>query len=368
MERTRLSDNVTAAVPPPGDRVDTFYQAGLDSFWEIDLWGRIRRSIQSEDASLQASIEDYRDVLVSLYAEVASTYVDVRSLQARIRFALGNVKTQRGSLKLTEDRRDAGIGSDLEVSQAELNLARTESFVPILRALLAATIHRLGVLLGDPPNALYAELAPDAPIPQPPDEILLGLPAELLRQRPDIRRAERELASETARIGVATADLYPTFSLVGTFTVEALAADNVFSSGSKAYGFGPALRWNLFDGARVRNRIRVEEARTEQELARYEQTVLRALEDTENAMVDYVEESDRRDALVRSVVAARKAVKLVNTLYKIGLTDFQNVLDMERSRFVQEDQLAESEGLVTKNLVRIYKALGGGWASATTAP
>jgi len=367
-QRVRTSEQVLESLAPPQDRVDTFYQAGIDSFWEMDVWGRIERSIESEDARLRASIEDYRDVLVSLYAEVAATYVDVRSLQARIHFALGNIETQRGSLELTENRRDAGIGSDLEVSQAALNLARTESFIPVFRGLLAGAIHRLGVLLGEPPGTLYAELTGQVPIPGPPDEIVVGLPAELLRQRPDIRAAERELASQTARIGVATADLYPTFSLVGTFTVEAFDADSVFDSGSKAYGFGPALRWNLFDGGRVRNRIRVEEARTEQALARYEQTVLRGFEDLENAMVDYVEESERRDALLRSVVAARKSVELVNTLYRTGLTDFQNVLDMERTLFEQEDQLADSEGLVSKNLIRIYKALGGGWAPPTTTP
>jgi NodT family efflux transporter outer membrane factor (OMF) lipoprotein len=368
IQRTRESEEVLGVVPPSVDRTDTFYETGLDSFWEIDLWGRIRRGVQSTDASLQASIEDYRDVLVSLYAEVATTYVDVRSLQARILFALGNVETQRGSLKLTEDRRDAGIGSDLEVSQAALNLATTESFVPTFRALLAAAIHRLGVLLGDTPSALYAELTPEAPIPEPPAEIVLGLPAELLRQRPDIRGAERELAAQTARIGVATADLYPTFSLGGTFTLAAFDADGVFDSGSTAFGFGPSVRWNLFDGGRVLNRIRVEDARTEQALARYERTVLRGLEDIENAMVSYVQESERRDALFRSVIAARKAAELVDTLYRTGLTDFQNVLDMERSLFEQEDQLAESEGFVSKNLIRIYRALGGGWASTTTSP
>jgi NodT family efflux transporter outer membrane factor (OMF) lipoprotein len=353
-QRTRTSEEVLAATAPPGKRTDTFYQAALDSFWEIDLWGRITRSIESADASLQASIESYRDVLVSL--------------QARIRFAVGNAETQRGSLKLTEDRRDAGIGSELEVSQAALNLAATQSFIPSLRAALARSIHRLGVLLGESPSSLYAELLPDGPIPAPPEEILVGLPTELLRQRPDIRRAERELAAQTAEIGVATAALYPTFSLVGTFALESFRASEWLERKSLAHGFGPAFRWNLFDGGRVRNAIRVEDARTEQAIARYEQSVLDALEEVENAMVSYVQESDRRDALARAVAAARKSVELVNTLYRTGLTDFQNVLDMERSLFEQEDALAESEGLVTQALIRIYKALGGGWAPATTAP
>jgi NodT family efflux transporter outer membrane factor (OMF) lipoprotein len=367
-QRTRTSEEVLAATAPPGKRTDTFYEVALDSFWEIDLWGRITRSIESADASVQASLENYRDVLVSLYAEVAVTYVEVRSLQARIRFALGNIETQRGSLKLTEDRRDAGIGSELEVSQAALNLASTQSFIPSLRAALSQAIHRLGVLLGEAPTALYAELLPDAPIPAAPEQILVGLPAELLRQRPDIRRAERALAAQTAEIGIATAALYPRFSLVGTFALESFRASEWLKRKSLAYGFGPAFRWNLFDGGRVRSAIGVEDARTEQALARYEQSVLDALEEVENAMVSYVQESDRRDALSRAVVAARKSVELVNILYRTGLTDFQNVLDMERSRFEQEDALAESQGRVTQEVIRLYKALGGGWAPATTAP
>jgi NodT family efflux transporter outer membrane factor (OMF) lipoprotein len=367
-QRTRDSENVLGTIPPPGSRTDTFYSLGVDASWEIDVWGRIRRSVESARSNLQASVEDYRDVLVSLYAEVAATYVDVRSLQARLRYALGNVETQRGSVKLTEDRRDAGIGSDLDVSQARLNLSSTESFVPALRSALAQAIHRLGVLLGEPPNALYGELTAEAPTPAAPDEILIDVPANLIRQRPDIRRAERQLAAQTARIGVATAELYPRFSLSGVFAFESFLSSEFLDSDSRAYQFGPFFRWNLFDGGRVRNAIRAEEAVTEQALARYEQSVLRALEEAEDAMVAYAQESERRDALGRSVAAAQKSVELVNTLYRTGLTDFQNVLDMERSLFEQQDALAESEGLVTRNLIRIYKALGGGWAADTTPP
>ncbi len=367
-ERSRASENVTTAVPAPQSRTDTFYQIGLDSSWEIDVWGRIRRSVESEEAGFRASVEDYRDVLVSLYADVASTYVDVRTLEARIRAALGNVGTQRQSLQLTIDRRDAGIGSDLDVSQAEVNLASTEAFVPTLRTRLAAAIHRLGVLLGEHPSALYAELAPELPIPAPPAQILVGLPAELLRQRPDVRRAERDLAAQTARIGVATAQLYPRFSLSGFFAFESVLAGEWLESKSRGYSFGPTFRWNLFDGGRVRNAIQVEDARAEQALARYEQSVLDALEEVENAMVAYVQENDRRDALNRSAEAARRAVELVKTLYRTGLTDFQNVQTTEQDQFVQEDALAESEGNVTKSLIGIYRALGGGWAPPASAP
>ncbi|MBW2712410.1 MAG: efflux transporter outer membrane subunit [Deltaproteobacteria bacterium] len=362
--RTRPSKGISQNMPPPANRHDTLYATGLDAVWEMDVWGRIRRSVESADADMQASIEDYRDVQVTLYAEVALNYVEIRALQTRIDYALGNVKTQSDALKLTQDRRDAGIGSDLEVSQAELNLARTESAVPSLRQRLAEAIHRLGVLMGEPPNALYAELSEHEPIPAPEaSEILIGLPTELLRQRPDVRSAERELAAQTARIGVATAELYPSFSLNGSFEFAAYSSSSFFSSGNKAWGVGPTFRWNLFDGGRVRSLIRVEDARAEQAAARYEHTILRAMEEVEDAMVAFVEESARREALTRSTAAAQKSSDLVLILYRTGLTDFQNVLDMDRSLFLEQDALGESEGRVSQNLIRIYKALGGGWAA-----
>jgi NodT family efflux transporter outer membrane factor (OMF) lipoprotein len=367
-ERTRTSEAVTSSLPPGQSRVDTFYSVGGSAFWEFDLWGRIRRSVESADASLQASIEDYRDIQVSLYSEVALSYVNVRTIQQRIRFAEGNVGTQLGSLRLTQDRRRAGIGSDLDVSQAELNLASTEAFIPSLRIELAREIHALGVLLGEHPSALYPELAPERPIPAAPEQVLVDLPANLLRQRPDIRRSERLLASQNAQIGVAQAELYPSFSLGGTLAIEAFSAGDMFTSGSDSYGFGPAFRWTIFDGGRIRSQIRVEDARTQQALAAYEESVLRALEEVETSMVSFAQEQEREDALARSVSAARRAVELVNTLYKTGLTDFQNVLDSERSLFEQEDDLAVSTGRVTGSLIAIYRSLGGGWSPDTATP
>ncbi len=343
-------------------RTDEFFKFGGEGSWEIDFWGKIDRSIESADASLAASVEDYRDVLVVLYADVSTNYVEVRALQDRIKYVRGNIETQRKSLQLTKDRFDAGLAPDLDVQQAELNLARTESTLPSLQMQLVQTVNRLGVLLGEHPDALHLELGKPASIPKPLDQIMFGLPVELLRQRPDIRQAERELAAQTALIGVAKADLYPSFSLFGTFEVAANDFSDVFDySKSRMHSFGPSFRWNIFDGGRVRNRIRVEDARTEQALNRYEQTVLTALEDVENAMVSYIQEDVRRDALERSVVAARKSTDLVKTLYISGLTDFQNVQEMERFQFEQEDQFAESEGKVIQNLISIYRSLGGGW-------
>ncbi len=345
---------------PLADNPGNFYSLGLDSSWELDFWGRIRRSVESAEANLQASVEDYRDALVVLLSEIARSYVEVRTLQARILFAEKNIEAQRNTLKATKDRFKADISPELDVYQAELNLARTESILPDLLTALVRTINRIGVLTGQHPGAVQDILAPPAPIPNADGDILVGIPSDLLRQRPDVRRAERQLASQTALIGVAVADLYPRFALFGEFGLE--ATSNLFNGGNRFYSFGPSFRWNIFSAGRIRSRVMVEDARAEQLLAGYELTVLNALEEVENAMVAYAQEQDRREMLARSVSAAQKSVELVEQLYKLGLTDFQNLLDMERSLFEQQDRLAESEGRMTQNLVSLYKALGGGWS------
>ncbi len=359
-ERTRQSEGIVRNPGAPQKRVDNFYSLGLDASWEIDVFGRIGRSVESADAGLQASIEDYRDVLVSLYSEVALSYIDVRAFQARIQFSKDNIATQAGTVTLTQDRLAAEIAPELDVRQAELNLARTEAELPRLEQAKVQAINRLGVLLGQPPAMLHPILEVDGPIPRPPQRIAAGLPSELLRQRPDIRAAERQLAAQTAQIGVATADLYPRFSLSGTFAFET-AGSAIFGDGNHAWSFGPAFRWNIFNGGRVRNNILAQDARANQLLSDYENTVLEALEDVENSLVAFEQERIRRDALERSVIAAEESVRLVKELYIAGLTDFQNVLDMERSLAEQQDDLAESAGLVSQNLVALYRSLGGGW-------
>jgi NodT family efflux transporter outer membrane factor (OMF) lipoprotein len=361
--RSRPSENGLLAGLPVGT-VDemSMHSVGVDASWEIDVFGRISRSVEAAQASMEASIENYRDVMVSMYSEVAQSYVDVRALQARLQFAQDNVKLQRDTLKLTRDRRAAELVPELDVEQAALVLASTESSIPLLRQAEAQAIHRLSVLLGQSPAFLYEELSPTSHVPEIPDDIAVGLPAELLRQRPDIRRAERTLAAETADIGIATAGLYPQFSLFGTFALEAQQAKDIGNWDSRTWGFGPAMRWNLFDGNRIRSSIDVQKLQAEQAMIEYEKTVLLALEEVENAMVAFVEEQERAEALQRSVDAAAKSVELVKTLYEIGLTDFQNVLDMQRALTEQQDRLAESQGRVANNLIRIYTALGGGWS------
>jgi multidrug efflux system outer membrane protein len=347
--------------PDGADRQGELYGAGLSMAWELDLWGRIRRSVESADASLQASVENYRDIMVMLYAEVASTYIEVRATQARLVIAEENLKAQYETLELTKNRYDAGLVPNLDVSQAELNRSRTESLIPLLRQNLTAAINRLSVLAGEMPYALQQELGSATPIPAANEKVVAGLPAELLRQRPDIRRAERELAAQSALIGATKAELYPTLTLPGTLVLNSPNGSDLFDSGNVAYSFGPQLRWNIFSGGRIRNNVRAEEASTRAVLHAYEQTVLLALEEVEGSMAAYANEKDRILSLESAAAAAQKSVELVTELYKSGLTDFQNVLNMEQAMLTQQDELAVSRGLVSTYMVSIYRSLGGGW-------
>ncbi len=360
LERSRESKGTTPTISRPVERVDTFYGTGLDASWEIDFWGRIARSIESADADLSASFENYRDALVLLFAEIAQSYVDVRTLQKRIQLARKNVDTQRGSLGLAKARFEAQLAPELDIQQAELNLANTEQLIPRLQSQLARAIHRLSVLLGKHPSTLYPKLSKPKDIPPPPKTVLVGVPRDVVRQRPDIRAAERALAAQNALVGVATAALYPQFTLSGTFAYET-ASSGLFDRDNEVWAIGPSFRWNIFDGGRVRNNIRLEEASTARVLVSYEQTVLNALEEVENAMVGYSRERERSQVLRRAVTASENSVKLVKVLYTSGLTDFQNVFDSERTLAEQDDSLAQSEGEAIQQLISIYRALGGGW-------
>jgi NodT family efflux transporter outer membrane factor (OMF) lipoprotein len=358
-DRSQASENSISG--GDGEAIN-IWNLGAGATWEIDVWGRIRRAIESATAGFEASVEDYRDVLVGVLAEVALSYIDIRALQARIDYAEANVATQMQTLQLTQDRFDAGLVSALDIAQAESNLANTRSVIPSLERSLGFAYNRLAVLLGQTPGSLQQELGGRrGEIPVPPEAATVGLPADLLRQRPDVRRAERELAAQTALIGVAKADLYPAFGLAGTLQLEALNFSDLGDSSSITWSLGAGFRWNIFAGGRIRNRIRVEEARTAQALVRYEQAVLFAVEEVENALIAYQKERERRDRLVEAVDANQRSLDLVMTQYRAGLTNFQNVLDTERSLFNRQDTLAESEGLVVQSLVALYRALGGGW-------
>lgn len=345
----------------PGQTSD-LYQAGFDATWELDLFGRVRRSVEAADAETDAAVESQRDARIMLVAEVARSYAEFRSAQARLTIAGENVRIQQDTLDLSRDRLRAGLGNDLQVSQADALLETTRSQIPALAQSLKQSAFRLDVLLGLAPGSLAAELEAGAPVPPVPGAIPVGLPADLLRRRPDIRRAERSVAAATARIGVAKADLYPRFTLSGSFGLASDHFGHLVVTDSRTWSAGPlGVRWPVFDAGRIRGNIRAQEARQDQTLAAYERTVLRAYEEVAGALVAYARVRDRRDALTRAVAADQRAVDQADDLWRHGLTDFLNVLDTQRALFQLQDQLAESQAGVTTSLVALYKALGGGW-------
>jgi NodT family efflux transporter outer membrane factor (OMF) lipoprotein len=343
------------------------YQLGVSGSWEIDAFGRITRLIESAEAGLAAQLEAYRDVMVVLYAEVGIQYIELRTLRERLRLTEENIRLQETTLQLTRDRSAAGLVSDLDVRQAELNLARTRSVAPSLRAAIAATSFRIAVLCGDRPSevGLGPALSAEGPLSLP-ERTVLTSPLDALRRRPDLRAAERRLAAEIASIGVAEADLYPRFALLGSMTFEGIDGNlgDTFAGDSLSSSFGPSFRWNLLNGERVHSQIDAQIARADQARTGYEQAVLRALEDVEASLAAYAEETLRLEQLEASVRAAQQSVELVETLYRTGSVDFQNVLDTQRALATQQDEAAVSRGLILKNLIRLFRALGGGWAES----
>lgn len=336
------------------------YDAGFTMSWEIDLWGRVTRSIEAARGQWEASVEDNRDMLVLVQADTAATYVSLRTLQRRLAFVRGNVTLQEATLKLTRDRHTAGLTGELDIRQAELNLASTRALIPQLEAQLDQALNRLCVLSGKLPGTMKHLLPNAAGLSEVADLPSL-LPAELLRRRPDVRAAERRLASQTAQIGVATAELYPAFTLNGAFEWQASKSGNLFNPQARTYGIGPSFRWNLLNRDRIRDSIKVEEALTRQALAAYEKTVLGAYQESEDALSAYANELTRLASLREAVTAATRSVSLVDTLYRTGLTDFQNVLDTQRALFQQQDALASSQGVASQFLIAVYKSFGGGW-------
>jgi NodT family efflux transporter outer membrane factor (OMF) lipoprotein len=353
----KQSENVN----PLATSEQTQYTLSADASWEIDLFGRIRRSMEAATADYQASQEDYHDVMITVLAETATSYLQIRSLQAQLKTSYENIRSQQAMLDLTKVRYKYGIATYLDVAQATRVVANSEADLPVIRDNLSQSITSLTVLTGQPSQTIYSRLQPVQPVPLPPEEVTVGIPAERLRQRPDIRMAERNLAAQTARIGVATADLYPSFSLTGTFGFSSLKTSNFFDSSSKVYGVGPSLSWNIFDMGKIRQQIAVQDARTEQALHTYEQTILEAIKEIEDRLKGYHEQRARMAALENSVQASRETVDMSARLYKDGLTDFQNVLDAQRSLLEAESALDVAEGNTSIQLVGLYKALAGGW-------
>lgn len=337
------------------------YQAGFSLQWELDVWGRVRRSVEAARGLLDASLEDWRDALVSLQAETASQYIQLRTLQQQVAFAEQNLALQEASVRLTKGRFDAGLTGELDVHQAEMNLAATRAQLPQLQADLASTLNALCLLTAQLPGALDDLLTP-APVPEP-GELPALLPAEVLRQRPDIRAAERRLAAQTAKIGVARADFFPKLSLNGSFALATTYSGDFFKEAAQNFSIGPGLDWSIFTAGKVRNHVKAEEAATRAALANYRQTVLSAYGECESAMTTFRCTVQARAELERAVQSAQKSVELADTLYRNGLTDFQNVLDMQQQLFNYQDAYAQSMGSSASRLVAVYKAVGGGWAS-----
>ncbi len=341
--------------------------AAFDAGWELDLWGRVRRSVEAADRDLEASTTDVEAAALTVAAEVARTYVELRAAQRRLQLARDNLQLQEQTLQLVRARLAAGIVVERDVAQAATNVEQTRSRLPQLETASTAARNRLAVLLGAAPGTLPAELAEPRPLPRLPASVAVGAPADLLRRRPDVHAAERRFAAEVARIGVAEADLYPRLTLLGSIGLSSDGTKEFFEGDSAVVAFGPSLRWNLFDGGRLRNRVRALEANAEAAQVAYEQTVLLALEETENALTRFVREQERRAALQSAAGEARRAVTLAQTQYREGLSDFQAVLDSERVVATIEDDLASSDAAVATHLIAVHKALGGGWTAPATA-
>ncbi|MEJ2164601.1 MAG: efflux transporter outer membrane subunit [Desulfobacterales bacterium] len=341
------------------------YQAGFDAGWELDIFGGVRRSIEAADADLQAALETRRDVLVTLTAEVARNYIDLRAFQQRIIIARQNLAAQEHSAALTRQRFQGGFAGGLDVANAEAQVATTAAQIPLLESSARQSIYSLSVLLGMAPAALLEELSPAEAIPAAPPTPPPGIPSDLLRRRPDIRRAEAEIHAATARIGVTTADLFPKFTIFGSAGLRSSDFGSWFDWSSRVWAFGPSASWQVFDTGRIRSNIELQEALQDQSLIAYRQTVLSALQEVENALIASAKEAEHRRALVEAVAANRKAVNLATMLYTQGQTDFLNVLDAQRSLYATQDALVRSTGTVSTDLVALFKALGGGWSEAS---
>jgi outer membrane protein, multidrug efflux system len=347
---------------PPGVPLEAnLYQGGFDSTWELDVFGGTRRSVEAAGAELAAAEYGRRDLLLTVYGEVARNYIQARAYQRRLTVLRENIEAQQNILGLTRDLFSRGLATDLDVQQSAALLATTQSEEPGLDTGFRDCAYRLALLLGQPPGALLDELSGRTPATGAPPSVPVGLPSDLIHRRPDIQQAERRLAAATARIGVAKADLFPQFSLTGDVGLESIHASDWFDAGSRYWTAGPMAQWRIFEAGRIRANIHLQTARQEEALADYEQAVLAAFEDVEGALTAYAHEQVRRLSLQRAVEADEEAVRLAEQLYRNGLADFLRVLETQRSLYQSQDALIDSDQAVSSNLIALYKALGGGW-------
>ena len=344
------------------------YQAGFDASWEIDLFGGKRRALEAATAEWQGTIEARNDAMVSLLAEVARTYVDLRGGQLRLEIARRDLKLQDEALELTRARFQTGLTSELDVTRSAALLASIRARIPPLNTAVRAAMYGMAVLLGQEPGELVTELSPSMPVPPTPPEVPIGLPSDLLRRRPDVRQAERQLAAETARIGVAKSDWFPKLSLTGDVGSESVTLAQAFKPGSLFWSLGPSLQWRALDFGRVRAEVRTQTAVQEAALATYEKVVLISLQEAENAVMTYAQEQNHHRELADEVAQNRRSLDMANSLYNAGRVNFLDVLDVRRSLYESDDQLAVSDQAVSLDLISLYKALGGGWQTLTREP
>jgi NodT family efflux transporter outer membrane factor (OMF) lipoprotein len=340
------------------------WQYGFDASWELDLWGRVRREVESADASLEASADARRNSLLSVLAEVARDYLQLRGTQTELAIARDNIGTQQQTLKLSQDRFRGGLTTELDVANEEAQLQSTRAQVPQLEQQQAQTINALSFLLGEAPGALEAELITPRPVPPVPPRVPIGVPSELARRRPDIREAEQQLHAATADIGVAVADFYPKITLDGSLGLQALKAKDLGNWGARQYGLGPTISIPIFEGGKLRATLELRKVEQQEAALNYQQTVLQAWHDVDNALTAYAAEQRRHDALSAAVDQNHRAVSLSRDRYVQGVADFLDVLDAERQLLSAQLQLADSGTTLSQNLVQLYKALGGGWEQA----
>lgn len=359
--RNRYASAVSA-VPPR-----TTWDAGFDASWELDLFGGTRRGVETASAELEASAASLANVRVSLVAEVAQNYVELRLYERRLAIARANLASQAETLQITEWRGQAGLVSGTDVAQARTSLAQTRATIPDLEVSLAGAANRLAVLTGQPPGSLQARLAGDGRLPVLPAGVASGIPADVLRQRPDLIVAERTLAAETARVGQKLAQRFPSLNLAASFGWQAFSLPGLGSAGSLARSASGSLAATLFDAGRLEAAVDVQTAVQAEALAAYQAAVLAALEEVENALTAYAADRERVDARRTAAASAQEAAVLARDQYQAGLADFQKVLETQRTQLSAEDSLALAEGSMRTNLIKLYKALGGGWQATTTA-
>jgi len=355
------SDGITHSRGPTGTTTD--YSIGFDASWELDLFGQQRAAASAAEATVQARVEDVRDAAVTLVAEVARQYLDIAVANNRLTTAEQNLGKQTETYEIARFRSRAGLATEIDVQQARTNVEQTRATIPALRTSRGEALHRIAILLGQPPGSLDAELGEVRTIPVVPVAIAIGVPADVLRRRPDVRRAERELAAQVAQVRSANAARYPKLTLSGSIGLESLSFSDLLSTGALALTAAVRMTQPLFDAGRIRQNIAVQNALEEQAALAYEAQVLAALEDVENAVVAFGEEQARRTALIAATDAAREAATLAAQRYRSGLVDFQVVLSADRALLVAQDDLAVSSGAVAADAVRLFKAAGGGWSS-----